>query len=114
MDKRAKVLCATLMLALATFANAAVRSSTGTVAFIYAYGDFGGGDFTFKLSTQPSGCPDGFWIAKSQPGFSTTVALVLQAKATGDAIYVGGEDTQLWPGSSTGAFCKLNYVGFPQ
>jgi hypothetical protein len=112
MTKKIKTLFVGLALALAPVVHATVIDSDGTVVQIYTYADFGGGDFTFKLSGQKAACLHGYWISKSQPGFATSVAMILQARATGEVIKVGGHDTQMWNGSS-GLFCKVDWIGTP-
>ena len=78
----------------------AVVTGTGTVTSIYIYPDFGSG---------ASGC-EGFWLSPSQARFKTTVAMILQARATGEAITVGGNNATLWAGSATGTFCNVEWL----
>jgi hypothetical protein len=99
------------MLTLATVCRADVFSRDGTVTVVLSYADFGNGDFSFKISNQPSQCV-GYWLSPSQPGFKTAVAWLLQARATGEVIRVAADTAQLWPGSGD-AWCKVNYVGTP-
>ena len=86
--------------------------ATGTVTVVLTYPDFGGGNFTFRLSTQPNGCGAGYWLSPSQPGFKTSVAFLLQARATGEPVRVGADSAQLWTGSAD-EWCKVDYVGTP-
>lgn len=111
MKTRSMIGFCAFVLIVASIAHAARRESSGTVTQVYSYGDFGGGDFTFRLSSQAQECQHGYWISKSQPGYAVNVAMILQAKATGESIVAGGHDTQLWNGS-TGLFCKLDYIGY--
>ena len=99
-------------IALAPAVHAAIVSSSGTVAVILSYASFGGGDFAFRISTQPAGCESGFWLSQQQPGFKSSVAFILQARATGEAVLVGGDNTQLWSGSGD-HWCKVDFVGTP-
>jgi len=102
------VVVALTMLTLSPQASATVVSASGTVMQINTYGDFGSGDFVFRLSTYVAGCEGGFWISPSQPGFKTLVAAVLQARATGESISVGGNDALIWNGSAS-KYCKIDW-----
>jgi hypothetical protein len=106
---------AAVLLALTGFsssAHATVVAGTGTVTVVLSYATFGGGDFTFRISNPPAGCEEGFWLTPGQPGFKTSVAFILQARATGEVVLVGGDNAQLWNGSG-GHWCKVDYVGTP-
>ncbi len=108
-----RLACAALLLAV-TFslpASAASVASVGNVTVILTYPDYGGGDFGFRLSNQPSGCY-GYWLSPSQGGFKTSVAFILKAHAAGDQILVGANTSQTWTGSAE-AWCKVDYVGTP-
>ena len=109
---RFSVVTALTMLTWSPQAFATVVSAAGTVAQINTYGDFGSGDFVFRLSTYVVGCEGGFWISPSQPGFKTLVAAVLQARATGESITVGGNDALIWNGSGS-RFCKVDWFAMP-
>lgn len=98
-------------LAASAAVHAAIVGGTGTVTVILTYPDFGNGDFTFRISSQPTGCY-GFWLSPQQPGFKTSVAFILQARATGESVLVGADNAQLWTGSGD-QWCKVNYVGTP-
>jgi hypothetical protein len=97
------------MLAMSLPASAAVVPASGTVAVVYAYAEFGSGDFVFRLSTTAAGCEGGFWLSPSQPGFKTLVAFVMQARATGETITVGGNNALIWNGSGS-SFCKVDWL----
>jgi len=90
-------------------ASATVVGSSGTVIQIISYPEFGAGDFVFRLSSYPPGCGGGFWPSPSQAGFKTTVAVILQARARGQSITVGGNDAAIWTGSNS-PFCKVEWV----
>jgi hypothetical protein len=102
------VATALTILLLSPQASATVVSASGTVIQINTYGDFGSGDFIFRLSSYVTGCEAGFWISPSQPGFKTLVAAVLQARATGETIAVGGNDALIWNGSAS-KYCKIDW-----
>jgi hypothetical protein len=107
-------ICAFLAVATITASaavHAAIVAGTGSVTVILTYTDFGNGDFVFRISNQPAGC-SGFWISPQQPGYKTSVAYVLQARASGELVLVGADNAQLWTGSS-GQWCKVDYVGTP-
>jgi hypothetical protein len=91
--------------------SAATVQSTGTITSIVTYTEHTGGTFSFKISNQPAGC-HGFWISASHPGFKTAVALIMQARATGEGVLVGADTSYLWTGSSN-PWCRVDYVGTP-
>jgi hypothetical protein len=109
---RVKTVVCFLALSIAPVIHAAVVHSSGTVTVILTYANFGQGDFTFRITNQPAGCNAGYWISPSQPGFKTTVAFVMQARATGETVLVGADNAQLWSGSGD-QWCKVDYVGTP-
>jgi hypothetical protein len=106
-----KVVAASIILATPAVIGAAVVEATGTVTLILTYLN-SQGDFTFRVTNPPTGCTGGFWISPSQPGFSRAVAFVMQAKATGEPVFVGADTAELWGGSGP-PWCKVNYVGTP-
>jgi hypothetical protein len=59
-----------------------------------------------------AGCEGGFWLSPSQPGFKQSYAFILTARATGDTISAGGNNSAIWSGSST-KYCKLDWVTVP-
>lgn len=89
--------------------SAAIVGASGTVININTYPEFGAGDFVFRLSNYVVGCEGGFWLSPSQPGFKTSVAFILQARATGETITVGGNNAQIWNGSASN-YCKVDWL----
>lgn len=108
-----KAIACLLALSIAPLVQAAIVQATGTVTLILTYLDYGGGDFTFRISTPHASCLHGYWMTPSQPGFKTSVAYVLKAHANGETITVGADTAQLWSGSNTGQYCKVDYLGTP-
>jgi hypothetical protein len=106
-----RALLALAVLAASATAHADIVASTGPVTVIVTYANFGSGDFAFRISNQPAGCY-GFWLSPQQPGFKTSVAFILQARATGEPVLVGADKAQLWTGSGA-PWCKVDYVGTP-
>ena len=100
------------LLTCAPVAHSTVIAASGKVVGMLSYANFGGGDFTFKLASQPAGCSGGFWLSKSQPGFQASVAFILKAHTTGEQVLVGADNAQLWTGSGD-QWCKVDYVGVP-
>lgn len=102
--------CALAM--IASPAGATLVVSTGDIAAVYTFATFGGGDVVVRLSSQPATCVHGFWLSPTQPGFKSTLAFLLSAKAAEDAVLIGADDAAMWPGS-TGSYCKVDYVATP-
>jgi hypothetical protein len=103
------VTLALAMLAVAPPASAAIVAASGTITHMNTYPEFGGGDFVFRLSNQVAGCEGGFWLSPSQPGFKTTLAFVLQARASGETISVAGNNALIWNGAAT-PYCKVDWI----
>lgn len=103
--------CAMSAMAMLVAAPAAatVVPASGTIIQINTYAEFGNGDVVFRLSNHVAGCEGGFWLSPSQLGFKTTVAFIMQARATGETITVGGNDALIWSGSAS-RFCKVDWV----
>jgi hypothetical protein len=105
-------LAALLALGATAPADAAVVHATGSVTVLLTYANFGNGDVMVRLSSNHPSCVDGYWLSPSQPGFKTNLAFLLAARAAGEAVLIGAEDTLLWPGS-TGRYCRIDFVGTP-
>jgi hypothetical protein len=84
-------------------------SSNSTVVLIESYNSAGGGDVTFKIANPTIACSDGYWLTKSDPGFSTNMAILISAYHAKSVVRVVGLSNQLWSGSG-GKFCKLSFV----
>jgi hypothetical protein len=86
-------------------------SASVTVTKSYAYTSFGGGDFVFTTSAAAPGCGTGWYIKSTDPGFKSAVAAVLTAQAGGNYVLVYGDNSDLWPGSPSGQYCRVSAVG---
>ncbi|MBS0418970.1 MAG: hypothetical protein JSR66_14750 [Proteobacteria bacterium] len=95
------------------FALAALSSPGLPVNVVqsYAYATYGGGDFVFSTSQQSAGCESGWYLKATDPGYKAVVATVLSAQAAGLQVTVTGDPNDLWPGSPSGHFCRVQYVG---
>ncbi len=97
----------------ATSSHAALVSPSlpVSVSQTYAYTGFGGGDFVFSTSAPATGCGSGWYIKATDPGYKTAVAVVLTAQAAGLQISVTGDNTDLWSGSPSGQYCRVQFIG---
>lgn len=77
----------------------------------YAYTSYGGGDFVFSTSSPAPGCGSGWYIKSTDPGYKAAVAVVLAAQAAGLQVIVYGDNSDLWAGSPSGRYCRLQTVG---
>ena len=82
-----------------------------TVTVSYAYTSFGGGDFVFSTSAVAAGCASGWYISSADPGYKAAVSTVLTAQASGNFVVVFGDNTQIWTGSPSGQYCRVQAVG---
>jgi hypothetical protein len=82
-----------------------------TITQSFAYTSFGGGDFVFSTSVAVSGCESGWYMKVSDPGYKAAVSVVLTAQAAGLQVRVYGDTSDLWSGSPSGHFCRLQTVG---
>jgi hypothetical protein len=100
-----------LGLALATNAQAALVGTAAPtqVLSIASYSDYGGGDVIVTVATSVAGCEGGFWLRPSDPGFESSLAMLMSAKLAGRAVTILGYDNQIWPGSAS-KFCRLYYI----
>lgn len=94
-------------------ATAAVVSPTVsvTVTQSYAYSNYGGGDFVFSTSVGALGCEAGWYIKATDPGYKAVVAAVLSAQAGGNFVVVYGDNADIWSGSPSGHYCRVQSVG---
>jgi hypothetical protein len=77
----------------------------------YAYTQFGSGDFVFSTSVAAPGCGSGWYVKSTDPGYKAAVATVITAQAAGLQVVVYGDNSDLWAGSTSGQFCRLQTVG---
>ena len=82
-----------------------------TITQSYAYASYGGGDFVFSTSIAAPGCGSGWYIKATDPGYKVAVAVVLAAQAAGLQVIVYGENSDVWSGSPSGKYCRLQTVG---
>ncbi|MHB8475471.1 MAG: hypothetical protein ACYDBZ_04185 [Steroidobacteraceae bacterium] len=96
-----------------TIVNATVVSpgASVTITQSYAYTTFGGGDFVFSTSVAAPGCGSGWYIKATDPGYKSAVAAVLTAQAAGNYVLVFGDNSDLWDGSPSGQYCRLQTIG---
>ena len=86
-------------------------SASVTVTQSYAYTSYNGGDFVFSTSVAAPGCPNGWYIKATDPGYKAAVASVLTAQAAGSFVVVYGDNSDLWSGSPSGQYCHVQSVG---
>jgi hypothetical protein len=76
-----------------------------------AYANFGGGDFVFSTSQGATGCEAGWYAKATDPGYKAIVATVLTAQSAGLLVTVYGDNADIWAGSPSGHFCRVQAVG---
>jgi len=84
-------------------------SSSSTVTLIESYNNYGNGDVYFKIANPTAACSDGYWLTKTDLGFSTNMAILLSAYQAKSTVRIVGFSDQRWSGSA-GKFCKLNFI----
>ena len=77
----------------------------------FAYTSYGGGDFVFTTNIGASGCQSGWYMKASDPGYKAAVSVVLTAQAAGLQVIVYGDNSDLWSGSPSGQYCRIQTVG---
>jgi hypothetical protein len=94
-------------------AGAAVVSPSTSVSIVqsYAYTNYDGGDFVFSTSVAAPGCSSGWYIKSTDAGYRTAITVVLTAQAAGLQVVVYGDNTDLWVGSPSGQYCRVQTVG---
>lgn len=97
------------LLAASNVALAEVSAGPANVTKYYAYNDYGSGDIIFfvNATTMPPGCANGFWLPPSAAGFKVIIAALQVAYVTQLPVVVNADPTALWPGSTTGQFCRV-------
>ncbi len=100
-----------LLLTLAPVKAAIVGSSTAkvTIATLYSYSDYGGGDVVFAITTVVPGCEAGYWLRPTDPGFDRNLAAVMSAHLAGRSIIVLAHNDRLWSGSP-GKYCRVHLI----
>jgi hypothetical protein len=99
-----------LLLILSAMASPsfAVAGNVGKVTRIYTYTDIN--DVIVQVESPLAGCADGFWLRMSDTGAKTVYSQVLAAQAANTPLQITAAETQLWPQSATGQFCRLSVV----
>jgi hypothetical protein len=98
-------------ISLAGISSAAQRNTVETtITKIYTYTQTGGGDVLVVVAHPATDCADGFWLNPTDAGFKSTLSSLLAAHHAGSTVQIFGLDTELWPASSSGAFCKITTV----
>lgn len=83
------------------------REVVTTITRLYAYtSGIYDGDIVVELANPPAQCAQGFWISADDVGVKSAYALLISAYHTQAAVRIIGEDTLMWPGSST-AICRV-------
>lgn len=104
-------LCAVLLASAPASAAVVSPGQPVLITQAYAYSSFGGGDFVFSTSIAAAGCANGWYVKTTDPGYNAVVASVLTAQAVGLQVIVYGDNSDIWPGSSTGQYCRVQTIG---
>ncbi len=104
--KKILVLVASALFATASNGTDQTTIQT-TITKVYTYTQFGGGDVLVVVENPATNCADGFWLSPADAGFKSTLSSLLVAQQAHSKVQITAIDTQLWPGSSSGAFCKI-------
>ncbi|MES1190001.1 MAG: hypothetical protein ABUS47_02855 [Steroidobacter sp.] len=99
------------LLSLGVAHAAASQSGVTTINFLLSYNSYGSGDVIFKLANPTSDCV-GYWITKTDAGFSANMAMLLTAYQTKTSVVIDATTDQMWPGSVNG-YCKLYDIRYP-
>lgn len=82
-----------------------------TVTQSYAYSNYDGGDFVFSTSIAAAGCGSGWYVKPTDGGYKAIIATVLTAQAAGLQVVIYGDNSDLWSGSPSGQYCRVQAVG---
>jgi hypothetical protein len=107
----ALVACACFFASTCAYADIVSPSASVTITQSYAYTNFDGGDFVFSTSASAPGCGSGWYINAADPGYKVAVATALTAQAGGNYVSVYGDNTDLWAGSPSGHYCRVQTIG---
>jgi hypothetical protein len=107
----AAAVCASLVAPASAPAAIVNPGSAVMITQSFAYANFDGGDFVFSTSVAAPGCGTGWYVKPTDPGYNSIVATVLTAQAAGLQVIVYGDNTDLWAGSPSGQYCRVQTVG---
>ena len=82
-----------------------------TVTQSYTYTTYDGGDFVFSTSVAAPGCGSGWYVKPTDGGYRAAIAVILTAQASGVQVMVYGDNSDLWTGSPSGQYCRVQSVG---
>jgi hypothetical protein len=96
-----------------THSPATIVTPTTAVTIVqsYAYSNYDNGDFVFSTSIAAPGCSTGWYVKPTDGGYRAIIATVLTAQAVGLQVIVYGDNTDLWTGSPSGQYCRVQAVG---
>jgi hypothetical protein len=95
---------AALLFSLAAAAQSVVPTPVTRVTRVMTYSQFDGGAVLFQTRDIITGCENGFFIRKSDPGFDALLSLLLSTHRDGAPVQVYAETGVLWP-FSAGNYC---------
>ena len=110
------------VLALPMLVNAAPVSLYATLKNLYTYQNDGVQDGRVVIEVMPESgeslsetCGAGFWMNSTEENqYNTTISFLLSAFHTKQKIWIRGDDSHIWNGSSTANYCRLTTVGLIQ
>ncbi len=105
-----KILCSALFVAAQASAQTYVGSAPSKIVSITSHNKYGGGDVIFSLEHSSAECQSGYWLTSTDAGFKADLSLLLAAYQAKNTVVIYGIPTEIWPGSSSGKFCKLYSV----
>ena len=82
-----------------------------TITQSYAYTTYNGGDFVFSTSIAAPGCGSGWYVKAADGGYRAAIAVVLTAQASGLQVTIYGDNSDLWVGSPSGQYCRVQTIG---
>jgi hypothetical protein len=111
MKKSVTILLAICSLSLFAINTNYEGSALTKINTVYGYSEFGGGDVYFKLDENSANCSGGYWMRKSDPGFNTTLSMVLAAYQAKTQLVVYGLIDESWAGTSVKT-CRLYSISY--
>ena len=100
-----------VLLCISFSISAQERDTRSTITNIYSYTNYkGNGDIQINVTSPAPNCPGGFYLKPSDPGFFSTLSLLVTAYQANMNVQMSGEDTDIWAGSTT-PHCRLVAIG---
>lgn len=89
-----------------------VQGNVGLIKGIITYTTYNSGDVVVEVTSPLENCANGFFVGGLDEGAKNVYAMLQAAYLTQKELYIYGNSTELWNGSSSGQYCHIYAVNY--